>query len=237
MVSNDEAGIAEAAAELGARHGVRAIPLCMDLSLADSAQRLFDHCLDNGLEVEILVNNAGVFFFGDVVDIPDERANGMIALHMTTPAALSRLFARRMIARKTKGYILNVGSISSRMMMPGIAFYAATKSFMRVFSRAMRNEVFDDGVSVTTLCPGAVATGLYSLPPRFLKAGVRLGAIMLPERVARLAVRKMFARKAECVPGAFFNRLFILVVAAAPEAAVRWLRRKVNASARNADLS
>jgi len=151
----------------------------------------------------------------------------MINLYVVTPTLLSRLIAGRMVRDGGKGYIMNIASISSRMMMPGIALYSATKSFLRCFSRAMRNEVFDNGISVTTVCPGAVATNLYDLPPRHIKLGVRLGVIMPPERLASLAVKKMFRRRAEFIPGGFVNRLFIFLVATMPEGLIRWSRRKI----------
>jgi short-subunit dehydrogenase len=141
---------------------------------------------------------------------------------------LSRLFAGRMIAENRKGYILNMASIASRMMMPGIGLYSATKSFLRCLSRAMRNETFDRGVSITTVSPGAAATGLYRLSPRYMKLGIRLGIIISPERLAAQAVKKMFRRRAEFIPGGFINRLFILLVIAMPETLVRRLKRKID---------
>jgi len=225
MVSNEDEKLAEAARELEGRYGIKAISLCMDLALKDSAHKLFDYCQANNIKIDILVNNAGIFFFRDITDTPTERMETMINLHMLTPALLSRLFAEQMIADNRKGYILNMSSIASRMIMPGITMYSSTKSFLRYFSRAMRNEVFDRGVSITTISPGAVATNLYNLSSRYLKLGVRLGIIIATERFAKLAVKKMFQRKAEYIPGGFINRLFILLVMAAPEVLIRRIKR------------
>ncbi|MDR0444379.1 MAG: SDR family NAD(P)-dependent oxidoreductase [Treponema sp.] len=169
LVSNEEAKLIETARDLEARYAVKAMPLCMDLAQSDSAQKLFNYCETNKIKVKILINNAGIFFFKDVTGTPPELAQTMLNLHILTPVALSRLFAQQIISEKRKGYILNMASVSSRMMMPGIALYSATKSFLRCFSRAMRHEVFDKGVSVTTISPGAVATNLYNLPTRYMK--------------------------------------------------------------------
>ena len=228
LVSNEEAKLGETARELEARYTVKAIPLCMDLAQKDSAQKLFDYCETNGLKIDILVNNAGIFFFKDVVDTPPELIETEINLHILTPVMLSRLFSQKMMTENRKGYILNMASISSRMMMPGIALYSATKSFLRCFSRAMRNETFTRGVSITTISPGAVATGLYNLSPRYMKLGVRLGIIITPERLAKLAVKKMFRRRAEYIPGAIINRLFILLTIMLPEFLVRKLKAKID---------
>jgi short-subunit dehydrogenase len=140
---------------------------------------------------------------------------------------LCRLFAEKTIRENRKGFILNIASIASWMMMPGIALYSSSKSFVRGFSRAMRHEVFDRGISITTVCPGAVATGLYNLPPRYMKLGIRLGIIIPPERLARLALKKMFRRKAEFIPGGFINRLLVFLVNAMPEALVRRIKKLV----------
>jgi short-subunit dehydrogenase len=228
MVSNEDERLAEAARELQSMYGINAAVLCMDLAQNDSAQKLFNYCQENHFEIEILVNNAGIFFFRDVIDTPPNRMETMINLHVFTPVMLTRIFAQQAIADNRKAYILNMASISSRMMMPGIALYSSTKSFLRCFSRSMRHEVFDKGVSITTISPGAVATSLYNLSSRYLKLGVRLGVILTPERLAQMAVKKMFQRKPEYIPGGFINRLFILLVAIMPEVLIRKLKKKID---------
>jgi short-subunit dehydrogenase len=227
MVSNEEAKLIEIAAEIETEYKVKTIPLYMDLACRDSAQNLFDYCAANGIIVQILVNNAGIFLFKDITDTPLHRMETMINLHVYTPALLCRLFAEQMIRENRKGYILNMASVSAQMMMPGIALYSATKGFVRIFSRVIRHELFDHGISVTTLNPGAVATGLYNLPPRYLKLGIRLGLIITPRRMARLAIKKMFRRKAEYIPDAFINRLLIVIVKLMPERLLRFIKKKL----------
>ncbi|MCL2762306.1 MAG: SDR family NAD(P)-dependent oxidoreductase [Treponema sp.] len=226
MVSNEKEKLNEAATEIQAEYTVKIKILCMDLSQADSAQKLFDYCAENNIQIEILVNNAGIFFFNDVIDTPPFRMETMINLHVLTPAMLCRLFAKQMIDAQTEGYILNITSITSQMMMPGISLYGATKSFVRCFSRAMRHETLDRGVSITAISPGAVATNLYNLPPRYMKPGLGLGIIMKPERLARLALDKMFQRKAEYIPGGF-NRFFTFLVKSLPGFFVRKIKKNV----------
>jgi len=241
VVTGASSGIGLAISEELARRGyplegkykARAIPCCMDLAQRDSAQKLFDYCQANKIKTEVLINNAGIFFFRDITDTMPELIETEINLHILTPAMLCRLFAGQMIRENRKGYILNMASIAAWMMMPGIALYSSTKSFLRCFSRAMRRETFDRGVSITVICPGAVATDLYNLPPRYLKLGVRLGIIMPPPRLAQLALRKMFQRKSEFIPGGLINRLFILLVMALPEALIRRIKKKIDRVRRN----
>jgi short-subunit dehydrogenase len=228
MVSNEEKALSDAAHDLEEKYKVKTASFCMDLAQSDSAQKLFNYCRENNFKIEVLVNNAGIFFFKDITDTPPEKIEKTLNLHIVTPSLLTRIFAEQMVADNRKGYILNMSSIASRMMMPGIALYSSTKSFLRCFSRSMRNEVYDSGVSITTLSPGAVATGLYNLPQRYLKLGVSLGIIMSPSRLAKTAVKKMFARKAEYMPSGLLNGFFIFLVWSIPQPLVRWIKRKVN---------
>jgi short-subunit dehydrogenase len=227
MVSNEEEKLVRLAGEIRAEYKIKAIPLFTDLALADSAQKVFDYCCENRIKIEILVNNAGMFFFKDIADTPPPRIETMINLQVLTPALLCRLFTEQMIRENIKGYILNMASIAAWMMMPGITLYNSTKSFLYCFSRAMRRETIEHGVSITTICPGAVATGLYKLSPRYIALGVRLGIIMPPKRLAVLVLNKMFKRKAEYFPGGFINRLFIFIVKSMPEWMIRNLRKKI----------
>jgi hypothetical protein len=228
MVSNEEDRLITEARELEIKYGIKAATLCMDLAQTDSAQKLFDYCMTCNFKIDILVNNAGIFFFKYIIDTPPKLMETMINLHNLTPIMLTRLFAQHIIADNRKGHILNISSVSSRMMMPGIALYSGTKSFLRCFSRAMRNEVFYNGVYITTISPGAVATNLYNLPSVYLNLGKALGIIMTPQRLAFLAVKKMFQRKAEYIPGGFINTLFIFLVRAMPDPLIRIIKRKID---------
>jgi short-subunit dehydrogenase len=232
LVSNEEK-IIDVALEIQAEYRVRVVSLFMDLAQRDSAQKLFDYCEKNGIKTEVLINNAGIFFFRNITDTESQSIEKIINLHILTPSLLTGLFADEMMREyardKRMGYILNMSSISAWMMMPGIALYSASKSYLRCFSRAMRCETIDRGVSITTVCPGAVATGLYKLSSRYMKLGMRLGNIISPERLARLAIKKMLGKKPEYMPGGLINRFFIFIVMAMPEFLVKYLKIKIDA--------
>jgi short-subunit dehydrogenase len=227
MVSNEEEKLARLAGEIQNEYKIRAVPFFMDLSLADSAQKLSDYCAENRIKVEILINNAGIYFFKDIVEIPPSLVEKTINLQILTPALLCRFFTEQMIRENIKGYILNMSSIAAWMMMPGLTMYNSTKSFLYCFSRAMHRETIEHGISITAICPGAVATGLYNLSPRYLALGVRLGIIMPPQRLAVLALNKMFKRKKEYIPSGFINGLFIFLVKSIPEWVIGNFRKKI----------
>ena len=118
---------------------------------------------------------------------------------------------------KERGYgqILIVSSMTAGIPAPGIAVYSATKAYLKSFGRSLSYELRPFGVSVTTLCPSAVDTGLYPLGDglrRFLR---RTGILRSPEWLARHALRGM-RRGRRCLRPGFTNFLVPLLVALLP---------------------
>ncbi len=217
----DVKGVAE---ELAARYGVEAIPYGGDLRRPEAAGSLHAFCLSRGIETEILVNNAGTFLFNDLLVTPDEKVDGIIALHVITFTRLCRLFGNDMAARG-HGYILNTASLSAWLHFPGIALYSATKAYVHNISVCLSYELAGHGVTVTTVSPAGVATDLYGLTPRFQRLGCRLGVLLTAEKTARKAVRAMLRGRKHTVPG-WYNRLLVPLLYAIPGRAVLFLRRK-----------
>lgn len=223
LVSNQEALLQQVAAGLTEKYQVQTKAWYMDLSQREAAQRLYDTCKEEQVEIEILVNNAGMFFFGEVVKTEIEKSSTMMMLHTHTPAMLCALFGKDMKQRQ-HGHIMNISSISAWMPYPGIAFYAATKRFLKNFSRSLRTELLDYHVNVSCICPGAVSTELYQLSEKDRKKALRFGVMMKPEKLAKKAVNAMLKRKAMYIPG-FLNRLFLLIVPLIPPGLVVFARR------------
>ena len=197
----------------------------MDLSDPGSAERLFGMCRTNKIEVEVLINNAGIFFFRDIADCTPEKVGTILNLHVYTSTMLCRYFGEEMRRRK-KGYILNMSSISTHTPFCGISLYTATKSYIRTMSKAFRLEMKEFGVRVMVVSPGAVATDLYNLPKNLQNLGVKLGIIYKPEKLVRNALLKLFySNKKEYIPG-IVNRLFKPVYSILPEWFKMWARKK-----------
>jgi short-subunit dehydrogenase len=172
----------------------------------------------------VLVVNAGMFFFGEVADADPARANAMLQLHVVTPSLLCTYFARDMRARR-RGRILLTSSISAWRAFPGIAYYGATKTYLRTFAAALRCELAPYGVGVTTLAPGATDTGLYDPTVVDMDRARRFGVMMDAGKVADAALAALFAGKPECVPGAF-NRLATLAMRLVPQRLIDVVRRR-----------
>jgi len=135
----------------------KAVALRSDLSEPGAAARLYAECASRGIEVEILVNNAGSGVFGPAVDSDSADVEAMISLNVTSLTGLSSLFGRDMKSRGG-GRILNVGSFAGLNPTPYFASYAATKSYVLNYSIALRAELSGSGVVVTCLLPGYVRT-------------------------------------------------------------------------------
>lgn len=222
VVSNEQERLQRVAAELSDAFGVRVLPLYMDLARAEAARELYDYCQQMQLDIEVLVNNAGIFFFDDLTEVAASRIEKMILLHIQTVTMLCHYFGGAM-RRRGRGYILNMSSMSAWTPAPGISVYAASKSYLRKLSQMLRYELHGDGVYVTAVCPGAVATGLYNLSEKYQRLALRLGVMMTPERLARKAIRALFAHKDYILPGVF-NRVGILLLYLLPDRLIFWLK-------------
>lgn len=221
LVSNQEKELEQVAADLAAAYGVKTIAHFADLSLADAAENLHSWCKEQGYIVDILINNAGVFFFNPYCETSMRRIELMLQLHVVTVAKLTRLFAADMCARqlsgeettqricghrRMKGYILNMSSMSAWMAMPGIQTYNATKAFIYNFSKSLWYELQPQNVGITVMAPGAVDTALFGLAPRFRRLAVNLTVSIPPEKLVKRALKKMFRNKKADTPG-FINWL------------------------------
>jgi len=205
LVSNQEKELQQVAAELATAYNVQTIAHYADLSKQDAAEQLHEWCVANGYEVEVLINNAGVFFFNEFIETDIRRIELMLQLHVMTVAKMTRLFAADMCARR-RGYILNMSSMSAWMAMPGIQTYNASKAFIYNFSKSLWYELKPYNVHITVMAPGAVDTGLFGLAPNLRKLAVALTVSIPPEKLVKRALKKMFKGKQADTPG-FINWL------------------------------
>ena len=205
LVSNQEKELNEVAADLAAAYKVKTVAHYADLSLNDAAENLHDWCVKEGYEVDVLINNAGVFFFNEYCKTDIKRIELMLQLHVMTVAKMTRLFAADMCARE-RGYILNMSSMSAWMAMPGIQTYNASKAFIYNFSKSLWYELKPHNVHITVMAPGAVDTGLFGLAPNLRKLAVRLTVSIPPEKLVKRALKKLFKGKKADTPG-FINWL------------------------------
>ena len=111
MVSIDREDLDREAKKIVDISGVSVETICMDLAQPDAANKLYYHCRQKGIQIEILINNAGIFSFQEITRTDPKKIETMLQLHIGTVTHLSRLFAADMCNRK-HGYILNMSSLS-----------------------------------------------------------------------------------------------------------------------------
>ena len=214
MVSNREGELAAAAESIREGFPVRVESLCADLSVHGAAGDIVAWCDSTGLDPDVLVNNAGMFFMEYLSAKSLKKADAMMALHMETVTDLSILLGARMKARRA-GRILIMSSLTARIPAPGIAVYSASKAYLKSFGKGLSHELRPFGVTVTTICPAAVDTALYSLSGNLRKALKGIGLLQSPKWLVSKALKAMFRGRRTLSPGVL-NRVLPPLIAILP---------------------
>lgn len=128
-----------------------------DLSKVGAAKEIFDKVMNMQLKVDILINNAGIGSVGFFHEIDIDKDSEIMQLNIVALTEMTKLFSREMVKRK-KGKILNVASTGAFSPGPFTAVYYASKAYVLSFSEAIRMELRNHNIIVTTLCPGATRT-------------------------------------------------------------------------------
>lgn len=206
-------GLETLSLELTATHDIQVLTFPIDLTLRDAPEKCLAFCDDNHVDIDFLINNAGVFFFDPLLDSSPQRVAIMSDLHIYCLTRMCMLFGERMKSRRF-GYILNMSSLSAWTAMPGISTYNATKAYVRSLSRSLWFELKPWNVSVTAVCPGGINTQLLPLPDNIRKLAVTLRCLMAPDALAKKAIKAALKRKKEVIPGAinhFFKYMILLL--------------------------
>ena len=200
LVSRSEKDLQELATFITDNHKVKAQYLACDLSENGASAKVATWCNGITTDLSVLVNNAGYGLFGSFDTLPLEGQSEMIRLNINAVVELSHLLLPALKAQP-KAYILNIASTAAYQAMPALAIYAATKSFILSFSRALRYELKDSTVSVTCLSPGPTETGFANRAGLDIIAELAEKFNMQPDDVARIGLKAMFRKKPEIVPG------------------------------------
>lgn len=138
------------------RYGIEITALAQDLSLPGGADALFDAVVSRGINIDCLVNNAGIGVYGEFIDTPLDDELAMLRLNVEAPTMLAKRFLPKLVERG--GHILNMASIASFPPGPYLAVYYGSKAYLRVWSESIAEELASRGVGVTAYCPGPVRT-------------------------------------------------------------------------------
>lgn len=225
LVSNQETELEQAAANLRQDNAIQVVPHYQNLATETAAEELFAFCQSQNLPIDILINNAGMFFFEELTTENESKALTMMRLHIFTPTHLCVLFGEAM-KKRGYGYIVNMSSMAAKLPCPGITVYSASKAYLKSFGKSLYFEMQPYGVGVTTVCPAAIATPLYRLKPSLLKLGVKIGLIGTPQWLVRKALKGMIRKKRVVKPG-FMNLYLPPLIAVLPKGLVNRLWTKL----------
>lgn len=185
------------AAELSAKHNIRTLVCVADLAQPLGPQQIFSFTQEKGVDIDLLVNNAGFGAYGEFHKIPLERLVEMTQVNVTAVIHLTHLFLAGMVARGN-GDILIVASTASFQAVPYISTYAATKAFDLLFAEGLAEEVRRHGVRVCALCPGPTETEFFEV------AGQRMSKRLsgeTAEKVAHVGLAGLAAGKSSVISG------------------------------------
>ena len=226
LVSNREVELKAAAATLRDAFPVRVSTHFQDLAQTEAADQLFQWCTEEqGLLPDVVVNDAGMFFFKEMEAEDLDRVQAMIDLHVVTVTRTCLLFGSAMKERGS-GYLLNVSSMAARLPVPGITIYSATKAYLRSFGRSFSYEMKPYGVTMTTVCPAAIATPLYRLSEKWMNMGVHTGLIKTPRWLVNRALRALF-RGRRVVSPSLMNVWLPAMIALLPGPLVAYFWKKL----------
>jgi len=200
LVALSDESLPETAQEIREKYKVKVVYFGIDLSDANAAEKIYQWCQEEKIDVNILVNNAGLGTSGAFENYSPEFYQKIIQLNSTSMTMLTRFFLPHLL-KKEKAYILNVSSMAGLVDVPFKVIYSATKRFVYSFSRALGEELRESNVSVTVLCPLGVATN-----PDVQKRATEIGkaaqiTYLSAEYVAQKTVKKMLKGKPVVKPG------------------------------------
>lgn len=224
LVARNKDKLEEVKRELEAE-GKEVFILSADLTREEEVDRVFAFAVENGLNIETLVNNAGFGDFGEYASCNYEKQRDMVNLNVLALMKLTHMFLPAM-KEKGCGEILNVASIASFQPGPLMSVYYASKAFVLSFSEALYSELKKSGVKVCALCPGPIKTGFEKAANLDNSGLFKNMKVATAAQVARFGYKKLKKGKAVAIYGSS-NRFLIFASRFAPRSMVRKVVHKI----------
>ncbi|MGY3743404.1 SDR family NAD(P)-dependent oxidoreductase [Leuconostoc inhae] len=198
LVARSKDKLEALATNLTNTYGVSTYVIATDLSKPNAAKEIAEHVNKLGLEINILVNNAGFGTHGRFEEVPMDRYREMINLNITSLVDMTAQFLPQMQKQKD-GIIVNLASFLAFYPFPYMGAYSATKAFVLSFSEALWAENRHLGIRVLALCPGATKTGFFDVSGG--RSDVPGGVNGSPQAVAKTAFRGLEKNRSYIVDG------------------------------------
>jgi uncharacterized protein len=196
LVARSKDALQTLAARLTAQYGVKCYVIAADLADPRTIDDVYAELAEQGVQIDLLVNNAGLGLSGGFLDHDHAKEQASIQVNVQALVGLSHRFGRAMAARG-RGGIINIASNSAFQPLPYMATYAASKAFVLHFGEALQHELSLTGVRVMTACPGPTATSFFDGTPTTMSNR----SFDTPEMVVRGILRAFDQGKAVAYPG------------------------------------
>lgn len=225
LVARSEGKLRTLSEEIETKYAVKTYVFTADLSKPEASKELYESIKEKGIQVDILINNAGFGLFGEFEETELSKELDMIQVNITALTELCKYFGKDMVNLK-EGRILNVASTAAFQPGPLMAVYYATKAYVLSLSEALANEWAPHGVRVAALCPGATETG-FSDAAELQSSKLFQSGVMNVEDVVEEGYKQMMTNnKTVIVPGVK-NRMLTKSIRFLPRKMVTNIVRKV----------
>lgn len=207
IVARNRQELDDVSKALSDRYPIEVITIQKDLFDRDAPHEVVEALRAKGIVLDILINNVGQGVYGKFVDTQLDRELAIVQLNINACIVLTKYALKDMVARNS-GKILNVSSIAGKVPGPYQAVYHGTKAFIHFFSEAIRNEIKDTGVTVTSLLPGATDTDFFNKADMEVSKIVQDGDLADPADVAKDGYNALMDGKDQVISG-FKNKVKI----------------------------
>jgi len=201
LLDIDEAGLATVA-NAAQRQRVEVIRRRCDVSDVAQITASTAHIIDRWSGVDLLVNNAGITYYGQTEQMTAEHCDRLLSINLNAPIHFTRELLPSLLKRP-EAHVLNIASFFGLLGTRRLAAYTASKFGLVGFSESLRAEYARTGLGVTAMCPGFVDTRLFETAPR--GADQRRNKqpprwmLTTPEKIATRAVKAIRRNEAQVV--------------------------------------
>lgn len=161
IVARTESDLQRVGGELERQHNIKVLPIAKSLFDPNAPFEIYNEVKRQGIEVNVLVNDAGMGEHGFFTQTDLKKELDIIQLNVVSLVCLTKLFLKEMVARN-EGKILQLSSVVGKIPSPLMAVYSGTKAFVYVFSQSVINELKGTNVTMTVLLPGATDTDFFN---------------------------------------------------------------------------
>jgi uncharacterized protein len=184
------------ARELSTAHTIRTELFVADLADPHAPGKIYSFTREKGIEIELLINNAGFGGYGEFHRAETQRQVNMVQVNCVAVVHLTRLYLPAMVARRSGG-VLILASTASFQGVPYLSTYAATKAFDLLFAEGLAEEMKPHGVRVCALCPGSTESEFHMVAGQEKFKHKSETA----EKVARTGLRALAAGRSYVISG------------------------------------